>query len=783
MTTWMMVLALAAATDGANARARLAAGPAAPQVVVAQEDTPRMAAEASQWTYLGPDMATIVEFEISPTDPDHMLVANTPFSTIPHNSQMLETRSGGEQWQPIEPLRDVQGLVGFMADGRAVVARNGVFSQAPGASTWTHHPRPGAGTAFSTYHMAISRPDGTVWVAGEENFQLRVFRIDDLDATWTDVTPAGLDRGGVHAIAPSPTTPGLVAMVFSRPGHDGMRTAVSTDGGNTWQENETVTGIGNTDVRAFEMQGDSLYLVASFHTTSHSLYRSDDLGASWKFLHWDSGPSAFDLAFDPRDTSRLWVATPSGVWHSTDGGDTLERGDHRVVRSSAGKVVFDASRERLWVAIQFYGVWMSEDGGETFERHSRGLNTLSSASVSIDPRDPAGIALMIAREPNRAKYAMTSPNGGLGWHLPFHPSGRTATRAIYGDDGAMYMAFASGQTLSVYRRPAGTFYNWPRQVHAWDSGAAYTDALDLALGRDPGTLLLSARRFDDELSPREPGIHRYNPSHGAWSLVLEGMTDGRGFNQLERIETATGVRLLAHETSTLGQGHSRLFGSDDDGLTWSGLHDGLPAWNEGLLCLGDEGRVRLLLEEAGVPRLYRSEDAGSTWSRSAWTATALQAAGTPFTSIHCPEDTQQVFLGDQQGNLWQSTDGGDSFDALVGDTETWGPVVPNDVRSSIVGLYVATSSGLWVNTALARPSQAPTSLGVTMESGRMRSLARLAWEGGRSRVEIRRNGASVAEVSNTGRFIDSMLTPLRPLELQWQICNAGTEECSDVVSH
>lgn len=744
------------------------------------------AAEAAQWTYLGPDFATLSSFAVSPIDPDHLLASNYHSSGLAINSWMLETRSAGGQWSPVEPYRETRlGVVGFMADGRAVVAGpEGVFSRAPDAPTWTHHPHPGTGAAFDAYHLAAGAPDGALWVAGEQDFELRVYRIEDLDSTWVDVTPAGLPRAAVQALAPSPTTPGRVAMAFSRQGESALRTAVSGDGGDTWHENEAAVAFHAT-VNAFQMHGQRLYLSVRSYSSFSGVLVGEDLGTTWRSLYSDTAYNGtVDLAIDPRDPLRMWITTRFGTRHSTDGGETWAERDHHILGLASRKVRFDPTHERLWVALDFYGVWMSEDDGETFELRSRGLNTQSSSSITMHPHDPASITVMTG--PQRfgaATSAVTSPEGGLGWHLPMNPGGRSSTRAVFDADGWMYVAFSSGDPLRLYRRAPGTNYNWQEAEYPWDGAWDSTDAVDLAVGRDAGTLLLSARRYDDDApSVKQAGVYRYHLGHEVWTQVLPGLPASAGFNQLERVETATGVRVLAHEASAAGQGHSRLFASDDDGVSWSPLDQGLPQWNDGRMCVGEDGRLMLVLEDAGSPVLYRSENAGTTWSRTGWTATPAQAAGAPFASIHCPGNGQQVFLGDQRGNLWWSSNAGDSFAIKAADAATWGDVAVKYIESSIIGLYVTNVNGLWVNTALAHPAQAAGNLAVTVSSGRMRTLARLAWEGGWARVEIRRNGEVVAEVANTGSYVDSMLTPQRPPTLEWQVCNVGTGECSEVVT-
>lgn len=772
MTTWMMVLALAA-TDGAHARERLAA-PAVAQVQVVQHDpAPHTPAEASQWTYLGPEEASLSALAVSPTNPDYLLATNAPMWNIVLQSRTMQTHSAGLEWSPVAPLREVRGDIAFMADGRAVVAgMQGLYSQAPGASTWTHHLHPGSGSTFQVAHLAMGGPGGPVWAAGRVSESGQVFRIDDLGTSWVEVTPPLPADTHLLGLAASATQPGVAAVAFSE-WFGAIRTMVTTDGGMSWYENEAHAGWLRT-INVFEVHGDRLFLGVTTSGGFSGLLVGDALGASWQ-VSYQSG-AVVDLAVDASDISRLWIATPSGVRHSTDGGASWQQGSHQIFGRRSTQVAYDSASARLWVALDWYGVWMSDDGGADFERRSHRLNTMPSAMVALNPWNPAHIAVVLQSELGVGRTLATSTDGGLRWPLTLdQPSGNSAGRPYFDADGTQYAAFGETTATRLRRRAPGG----PWQFAHPSSGPA--GATDIVPAGEPAALVMATRRHNFFLSGYEAALHRFDEGDMAWARVVEGTFDSRGFT-LTRIDAAGDLRLLAHEVVDPGKGFGRMLGSDDDGRTWVELHQGLGAWNEGAMCTGDDGLVMLVVEKAGRSWLYRSENAGDNWARTAWNASGLQEAGAPFQSLHCPGDGQQVFMGDRRGNLWWSTDAGNSFTTRAADADTWGLVDIRDIQSSIVGMYVANKNGLWVNTALARPSHPPVELGVSIAAGRMRTLATLNWDAGLSRVEIRRNGAVVAEVDNTGTYIDAMLTPLRPATLQWQVCNAGTWECSEPVS-
>ncbi|TXK64404.1 PPC domain-containing protein [Alkalisalibacterium limincola] len=71
----------------------------------------------------------------------------------------------------------------------------------------------------------------------------------------------------------------------------------------------------------------------------------------------------------------------------------------------------------------------------------------------------------------------------------------------------------------------------------------------------------------------------------------------------------------------------------------------------------------------------------------------------------------------------------------------------------------------------------PTNLTGTTSGARMRPTHHLSWDGGEDQVDVWHNGVIVHTGVNGGEFSKQM-TPGSGMST-WQVCNAGTDECSD----
>ena len=225
-----------------------------------------------------------------------------------------------------------------------------------------------------------------------------VFKTDDYGRTWTPIFD-DQPTGSIGAIAVAPSNPEVVYV-----------------------------GSGEGMHRPDLSVGDGIY-------------RSGDGGKTWKHLGLRDGQQIPQIAVDPRDPNRLFVAVlghpygpneERGIFRSTDGGETFQRVLYRDADTGGVEVVLDPAdprivyaalweaREGPWENGEFFGpgsgLFKSTDGGDTWRRLEKGLpkEGLRRIGLGIAPSRPSRIfASVSARNGQGGLYR--SDDAGESW--------------------------------------------------------------------------------------------------------------------------------------------------------------------------------------------------------------------------------------------------------------------------------------------------------------------------------------------------------------------------------
>ena len=133
-------------------------------------------------------------------------------------------------------------------------------------------------------------------------------------------------------------------------------------------------------------------------STGDGVYKSVDAGRTWKHLGLRDGQQIPQIAIDPKDPQRLFVAVlghpyganpERGIFRSTDGGETFSKVLYQDADTGGADVVIDPQNPQivyasLWEARQApwengefggpgSGLFKSSDGGATWKQLSKGL--------------------------------------------------------------------------------------------------------------------------------------------------------------------------------------------------------------------------------------------------------------------------------------------------------------------------------------------------------------------------------------------------------------------------
>ena len=215
---------------------------------------------------------------------------------------------------------------------------------------------------------------------------------------WRNIGPY---RGGrTRAIAGVPSQPNVFYMA---PVNGGV--FKSMDYGRTWTpifDDQPTASVGAI---AVSISNPNVVYVGSgegLHrpdlSVGDGVYKSTDAGTTWKHLGLSDGQQIPQLAVDPKNPDRVFVAVAGhpygpneerGVFRSLDGGKTFEKVLYRNENVGASDVVIDPgnsqvvyaalweSREGPWENGVFDGdgggIFKSTDGGKTWRQLTKGL--------------------------------------------------------------------------------------------------------------------------------------------------------------------------------------------------------------------------------------------------------------------------------------------------------------------------------------------------------------------------------------------------------------------------
>jgi photosystem II stability/assembly factor-like uncharacterized protein len=319
----------------------------------------------------------------------------------------------------------------------------------------------------------------------------------------------------------------------------------TTDFGRTWVPLFDAESTGSVGAIAVAPSNPDIVYVGSGEglqrpdlSTGDGVYRSNDGGKTWRHLGLRDGQQIPQIAVDPRDPNRLFVAVlghpygpnaERGLYRSTDGGESFQRVLGKDENTGAIDVVLDPKNPdvvyaALWEARQApwengafsgpgSGLFKSTDGGTTWRPLTTGLPTferdgLGRIGIAIAPSDPKRLYLTADLRNDAALYR--SDDGGESW--------RRATT-----DGRVVGRASDFAEVKVHPKNPDVVFT--ASVVTWkstDGGATFT-ALRGAPGGDDYHRIW--------INPEEPDIILIASDQGAIVTVNGGETWSSWYNQ------------------------------------------------------------------------------------------------------------------------------------------------------------------------------------------------------------------------------------------------------------
>ncbi|GHC48908.1 hypothetical protein GCM10008083_10420 [Ulvibacter litoralis] len=472
--------------------------------------------------------------------------------------------------------------------------------------------------------------------------------------------------------------------------YDGNGMFRSADGGLTW-ESKGLPDVGSIGKILIDPNDENTVLVGAMgplfrNDVNRGVYKTTDGGATWEQkLFVSDSTGIIDMAMHPtngdivyaaswerirRPNRRQYGGETSGLYKSTDGGETWSELTNGLPTAAAdkGRINIDISQSNPNVLYARYvdtagsieGFYRTDDGGATWVEKNTGQLTNVGfhwwfGGVFVDPTDE-DIVYNVDFEVQK------STNGGANWsdsfsnvHVDQHAMAFNASVAgevLLGNDGGLYKSTNDGaSSVKNLNLPITQFYRM------------YVDALN------PSKIYGGAQ--DNSTSRTTSG------GLSDWNIIY----GGDGFQPLVDF-TNTNVIYALSQNGNLGK-------STNNGASFFGATNGISSgdrknWDTPVT----QDPLNSQVLYYGTQRLYKTTNAASNWTAisgdlSNGTNSGNLTFGTITTIDVSPIDTNLIFVGTDDGNVWRTDDGGVTWEQLSANLpERWVTKVKADPYES-----------------------------------------------------------------------------------------------------
>ncbi len=518
-------------------------------------------------------------------------------------------------------------------------------------------------------------------------------------SSWENISD-GYFGGSIGAVAVSTWDPNVIYVgggektVRGNVSH-GYGIYKSLDAGRTWEHKGLSDSHRIPRIRIHPRNPDHVYAAVMGHLSGpndeRGIYRSMDGGESWEKILFISDEVGFvDLVMDPTNPRVLYasawrvIRTPyslesggegSGIWKSTDGGDTWEEvtGQDNGLPSGtlgiSGIAISPVNADRIWVIIEAAegGVFRSDNGGETWRKINDDRNLRQRAwyytriyadTASEDVVYVLNVQFWRSKDGGSTYSSISTPHGD---HHDLWIDPDDSNHLIIADDGGAQVSFDAGDNWSTYyNQPTAQFYrvttdnHFPYRILGAQQDNSTVRILHTSNGRNEREWEPTAGGESGWLAPKPD-----NPQ------IVHGGSYG---GYLTRVDHDTGERRAVNVYPDNPMGHGA------EGMKYRFQ------WNFPILFSMHDYNV---LYAAGN-HLFRTTNEGQSWEMvspdlTRADSTKLGPSGGPitkdntgveyyatiFTVAESPHDPQVLWAGSDDGLVHITRDGGATWEDIT----------------------------------------------------------------------------------------------------------------------
>lgn len=373
-----------------------------------------------------------------------------------------------------------------------------------------------------------------------------VWKTNDYGRTWNPIFD-DQPTGSVGDIAVAPSNPDVIYVAsgegIQRPDLGvGNGVYKSTDAGKTWINTGLKDGQQIGSIIIDPTNENRVFVAVLGHpygpNTERGVYRTIDGGKNWeRVLYKDENTGAIQVVFDPKNPNIIyadlwaarqgpwengaWQGTESGLFKSTDGGNTWKKLNKGLptIEEGLGRIGFcvaPSDPNRLYATVdagKLGGIYRSDDAGENWvlinpdgRLWGRGSDF---AEIKADPKNAdivytANVVTWKSTDGAKTWTAFRGAPGGDDYHRIWINPDNTDIILLAADQGAI-ITVNGGETFSSwYNQPTAQFYHV-----STDNAFPYN-----VLGgqQESGSVSIASRSNDGNIGYREwhpAGVEEY----------------------------------------------------------------------------------------------------------------------------------------------------------------------------------------------------------------------------------------------------------------------------------
>lgn len=467
----------------------------------------------------------------------------------------------------------------------------------------------------------------------------------------------------------------------------------SADGGKTWKN----MGLRDTHhigrIAIHPTNPDIVYVAALGRlwgpNKERGLFRTTDGGKTWvntKFINEDTG--FVDVAIDPESPNILYAAAyqrrrtaygfsgggpGSGLYRTTDGGDTWERLANGLPDGTTGRIGIDICRRNpniVYAIVEHKsgGIFRSEDKGATWKKmSSTNPRPMYYSKIRVDPLNDLRIwvlgASMYVSEDGGKNFVQDYVREIHGDYHAMWINPADSDHMIVGSDGGIHFSHDRGRTWDfVNTLPLGQFYevgfdmrspyhvygglqdngSWGGPSATWTRQGITNDEWIRIGGGDGFYVQVDPSDHTTLYAESQDGnVFRFDLKSGESKTIRPQPDDGK---ETYRFNWNSPILISPHNPKTIYYGGNKLFKSLDRGDNWEASAD--------LTTQTDRNKLPIMGVVPDASALSRND--------------GVLHYGTITTISESPLKEGILWVGTDDGNLQVSRDGGKIWKNVVG---------------------------------------------------------------------------------------------------------------------